>query len=302
MSEKDEETFKSVDLEQQTEKTPEPDNPQESPSGTETDKPSTPSTEAKAESPPSTHTSAAKVKWTSSVEQFKLKRFFVLRPGTLDHGIEDVKALVNPTEDGAVQSVWLMAEVDHWNNEKERLVLITENTLLIFKYDFVMLNCEQIQKIPLNYIDRICHGTFCFPPRSLLTREGEGVRVFWDKLREPSFTSRWNPFSVEYPFTTFTYHPVKSANEELGRLCDVSITMQHTEHFYQSQVSCHTYFYKMSFFSQIIRLHHDKTRPLYELECCYSQVLQRRCQRTCRGGVRIHCFLEVDFGRNYVFG
>uniref|UniRef100_A0A8C1FZQ6 Tumor protein p63 regulated 1 n=2 Tax=Cyprinus carpio TaxID=7962 RepID=A0A8C1FZQ6_CYPCA len=162
MSEKDEETFKSVDLEQQTEKTPEPDNPQESPSGTETDKPSTPSTEAKAESPPSTHTSAAKVKWTSSVEQFKLKRFFVLRPGTLDHGIEDVKALVNPTEDGAVQSVWLMAE-----------------------------------------------------------REGEGVRVFWDKLREPSFTSRWNPFSVEYPFTTFTYHPVKSANEELGRLCDI---------------------------------------------------------------------------------
>lgn len=222
MSEKDEETFKSVDLEQQTEKSPEPDiNPQESPSEIETDKPSTPSTEAKAESTPSTHTSAAKVKWTSSAEQFKLKRFFVLRPGTLDHGIEDVKALVNPTEDGAVQSVWLMAEVDHWNNEKERLVLITENTLLIFKYDFVMLNCEQIQKIPLNYIDRVCHGTFCFPPRSLLTREGEGVRVFWDKLREPSFTSRWNPFSVEYPFTTFTYHPVKSANEELGRLCDI---------------------------------------------------------------------------------
>uniref|UniRef100_A0A671SMB4 Tumor protein p63-regulated gene 1-like protein n=1 Tax=Sinocyclocheilus anshuiensis TaxID=1608454 RepID=A0A671SMB4_9TELE len=163
MSEKDEEIFKSVDLEQQTEKSPEPDiNPQESPSETEIDKPSTPSTEAKAESTPSTHTSAAKVKWTSSAEQFKLKRFFVLRPGTLDHGMEDVKALVNPTEDGAVQSVWLMAE-----------------------------------------------------------REGEGVRVFWDKLREPSFTSRWNPFSVDYPFTTFTYHPVKSANEELGHLCDI---------------------------------------------------------------------------------
>lgn len=62
-----------------------------------------------------------------------------------------------------------MCRVDHWNNEKERLVLITENTLLLFKYDFVMLNCEQIQKIPLNYIDRICHGTFCFPPHSLLT-------------------------------------------------------------------------------------------------------------------------------------
>ncbi|XP_059416379.1 tumor protein p63-regulated gene 1-like protein [Carassius carassius] len=226
MSEKDEETFKSVDLEQQTEKSPEPEiNPQESPSETKTeiDKPSTPPAEAKVETTPSisTHTSAVKARWTSSVEQFKLKRFFVLRPGTLSHGIDDVKSLVNPTEDGAVQSVWLMAEIDHWNNEKERLVLITENTLLICKYDFVMLNCEQIQKISLNFIDRIFHGTFCFPPHTLLKREGEGVRVFWDKLREPSFTSRWNPFSVDYPFTTFTYHPVKSANEELGRLCDI---------------------------------------------------------------------------------
>lgn len=68
-------------------------------------------------------------------------------------------------------------------------------------------------------------------------REGEGVRVFWDKLREPSFTSRWNPFSVDYPFCSFTYHPVRGTNEQLGHLCEVSITMQHTEHVYHSQVS-----------------------------------------------------------------
>lgn len=220
MSKKDEETFKSVDLEQQTEKSVEPDNNPEQPPN-ETEKPSAPSTEAKVETYPSPHVSAAKAKWKSSSEQFKLKRFFVIRPGTLDHGIEDVKTLVDPTDDGAIQGIWLMAEVDHWNNEKERLVLITENTLLICKYDFVMLNCEQIQKIPLNFIDRICHGAFSFPPRSLLKREGEGVRVFWDKLREPSFSSRWNPFSVDYPFTTFTYHPAKSANEQLGRLCEI---------------------------------------------------------------------------------
>lgn len=58
--------------------------------------------------------------------------------------------------------------VDHWNNEKERLVLITENTLLVFKYDFVMLKCDQIQKIPLNFVDRITYGAFVFPKGSLL--------------------------------------------------------------------------------------------------------------------------------------
>ncbi|XP_028299961.1 tumor protein p63-regulated gene 1 protein isoform X2 [Gouania willdenowi] len=99
---------------------------------------------------------------------FKTKRFFVLRPGTLNQAIKEVKAMVNKEVDGSVHSIWLMTEVDHWNNEKERLVLITDNSLLVIKYDFIMFMCEQIQRIPLNYIDRIFHGTFSFPSASLL--------------------------------------------------------------------------------------------------------------------------------------
>ncbi|XP_034532050.1 tumor protein p63-regulated gene 1 protein [Notolabrus celidotus] len=157
----------------------------------------------------------------SPVDQFRMKKFFVLRPGTLNQAIKDVESLVDKEVDGSVHGIWLMAEVDHWNNEKERLVLVTDGTLLIFKYDFVMFKCEQIQKIPLNFVDRICHGTFSFPKHSILQREGEGVRVFWDRLREPSFTSRWNPFAIDFPFITFTYHPVRSMNDTFAALCDI---------------------------------------------------------------------------------
>nr|XP_046155617.1 tumor protein p63-regulated gene 1 protein [Oncorhynchus gorbuscha] len=159
-------------------------------------------------------------RWTSTLDQFKLKRFFVLRPGTMDQALEDIKALVNQNEDGDVHGVWLMAEVDHWNNERERVVLITDSSLLICKYDFVMLNCEHIQRIPLNFVDRITHGNFSFPQRSLLTREGEGVRVLWDRLREPSFLSKWNPFTTDYPFSTFTYHPVRNIDHRFTALCE----------------------------------------------------------------------------------
>lgn len=60
------------------------------------------------------------------------------------------------------------SRVDHWNNEKERFVLVTDRSLLFVKYDFVMFKCDQLQRIPLNFVDRICHGNFSFPKHSLL--------------------------------------------------------------------------------------------------------------------------------------
>ncbi|KAI9542536.1 hypothetical protein NQZ68_019220 [Dissostichus eleginoides] len=155
------------------------------------------------------------------LDQFRIRKFFVLRPGTLSQAVRDVEAMVDGEVDGSVRGVWLMAEVDHWNNEKERLVLITDNSLLVFKYDFVMFNCEQIQRIALNFVDRISCGKFSFPKHSLLQRDGGGVRVFWDRLREPSFTSRWNPFATDFPFVTFTHHPVRTVSDSFSDLCDI---------------------------------------------------------------------------------
>ncbi|KAM9384055.1 tumor protein p63-regulated gene 1 protein [Pholidichthys leucotaenia] len=157
----------------------------------------------------------------SSPNLFKTKKFFVLRPGTLNQAIKDIEVLVDKEEDGSVRSVWLMAEVDHWNNEKERIVFITDKTMLVFKYDFIMFNCDQMQRIPLNYIDRITYGKFTFPKRSLLEREGEGVRIYWDRLREPSFVSRWNPFSTDMPYMTFTYHLVRNLGNMFDDVCDI---------------------------------------------------------------------------------
>ncbi|KAJ0065237.1 hypothetical protein NL108_006578 [Boleophthalmus pectinirostris] len=152
---------------------------------------------------------------------FKMKRFLVLRPGTLNQAIADITKLVDKQMDGNVIGVWLMAEVDHWNNEKERLVIVTELSLLIFKYDFLMFNCEQLHRVPLHFVDRISYGNFSFPKYSVLKREGEGVRIYWDRQREPSFTSRWNPFATDMPFITFTTHPVQTLSSSFSSFCNI---------------------------------------------------------------------------------
>ncbi|KAM4693912.1 tumor protein p63-regulated gene 1 protein [Discoglossus pictus] len=158
----------------------------------------------------------------SSNKPYLMRKFFVARPGAFDQAAEDLKTQLLIKEKETVESVWLLAEVDHWNNEKERVVLITDKSLFICKYDFIMLCCQQIQKVPLNFIDRICQGPFTFPPKSLDKREGDGLRIHWDKLREPSFLSRWNPLSSDLPYTTFTEHPLKNCDEKFSVICQIS--------------------------------------------------------------------------------
>ncbi|KAM9583089.1 tumor protein p63-regulated gene 1 protein isoform 1-T1 [Trichechus inunguis] len=153
---------------------------------------------------------------------YSSRKYFVTRPGTIETAMEDLKSHITKTSGETIQGFWLLTEIDHWNNEKEKIVLITDKTLFICKYDFIMLSCVQLQRIPLHAICRICLGKFSFPGMSLEKRQGEGLRIYWGSVEEQSLLSRWNPWSTEVPYATFAEHPMKDRSEKLLEICKLS--------------------------------------------------------------------------------
>lgn len=58
--------------------------------------------------------------------------------------------------------------IDHWNNEREKIVLLTEGSILVFKYNFILSKLEEWRRLLLHMIDNIGVGDFRYPDKSLM--------------------------------------------------------------------------------------------------------------------------------------
>lgn len=62
----------------------------------------------------------------------------------------------------------IVCRVDHWDNETEKIVVLTDESLLTVRYDFVPRTVYKYKRVALKDFDTVLTGNFEYPANSLL--------------------------------------------------------------------------------------------------------------------------------------
>ncbi|RWS16234.1 tumor protein p63-regulated gene 1-like protein [Dinothrombium tinctorium] len=159
---------------------------------------------------------------TSSLDDSNANAYFGLRDGALESAVFKCKPVILNRIDGELIGVWLLTLIDHWDIERERLLFLTDYSLIILKYDFIAQKLLKYNRIPLLRLDKIVVGNLKYPEGSLLPPRNQlGIRLLWNNEEEVHFTSKWNPFSEDIPWITITSHPLVMSGGVHRETCDV---------------------------------------------------------------------------------
>lgn len=53
--------------------------------------------------------------------------------------------------------------VDHWDLEKERVILLSDSSIISVKYNFIMATVDELKFIPLSHVFEMTLGEFKYP-------------------------------------------------------------------------------------------------------------------------------------------
>ncbi|XP_060074120.1 tumor protein p63-regulated gene 1-like protein [Ylistrum balloti] len=135
--------------------------------------------------------------------------YFSYKESNFEKAVGICEEKAKPELDGKRVGAWLLTEIDHWDNEREKIVLLFENSVMVYKYHFILNKVEEFKRVLLWVVDTVCIGDFKYPEKSIMPdRKHGGIQIRWNKGEEPTFAQRWNPWSSCIPYATFCHHPL----------------------------------------------------------------------------------------------
>lgn len=133
------------------------------------------------------------------------KTYFAMDSNLIEAAVTGIKARLGE-RDGNVRNAWLLSEIDHWDLEKERMLVLTDNNLISVKYNFIHSAVEELKYIPLDRVVEGHFGDFKYTYSFVYSRTGKGLKIFWGRAGNVGFWDHWNPFTQRIPYTIFASH------------------------------------------------------------------------------------------------
>ncbi|KAH7957716.1 tumor protein p63-regulated gene 1-like protein isoform X2 [Rhipicephalus sanguineus] len=151
--------------------------------------------------------------FSRELSEEETKEYFSVREGAVEKAAEQCSPVLMKHLDGELRGVWLLTEIDHWDTEKERLLFLTDYSLIILKYDFITLKLLEYRRLHLKTFDVVQVGLLTYPNKSFMPpRNQEGVRCIWDQGSQLPVLKDWNPWCREIPWVTFTSHHLRATS------------------------------------------------------------------------------------------
>ncbi|KAK3702307.1 hypothetical protein RRG08_008695 [Elysia crispata] len=143
------------------------------------------------------------------IQDVSARSYYCYKSSHFERAVEECKSIVKEDLDGAFKSAWLLTEIDHWDFEREKVILLCDNSMIVAKYNFINESLYEFKRIFLHIINSIGIGDFSYPNSSLMPeRRHGGIQVRWDQGTELSFGQRWNPWCTDIPWITLSHHPL----------------------------------------------------------------------------------------------
>ncbi|KAL8601435.1 hypothetical protein ACOMHN_042439 [Nucella lapillus] len=137
------------------------------------------------------------------------KTFFSFKDNAFQNAMDKVSAIMKPELDGELLGAWLLTEIDHWDLEREKVVLLAANSLLVVKFNFITQQTQDYRRVLLHLIGAIHLGDFKYPENSvMIERQHGGVQIRWNQGTQLSFGQKWNPWCRDIPWLTLAHHPL----------------------------------------------------------------------------------------------
>lgn len=61
-----------------------------------------------------------------------------------------------------------MHRIDHWDLEREKLMVLTDSNLIAIKYNFINSSVEELKYIPFSHVTSIVYGEFKYTSSLIL--------------------------------------------------------------------------------------------------------------------------------------